>query len=289
MLAMKPKMLNETTLQKHLVKPPTGSVVVQITPKVAQFALDATNQNNRPISASKVVAYSNDMQKQNWSLTGETIKFGNDGLLKDGQHRLEACVRANTPFQTHAVFGVDPETFQHIDVGKKRDGSDTLAMMGVDNYKRASTIIKMIIAYENGLSDTPKSGVSNDWLKRKYVEEIDHGLLQEAIAVANRVYKTTKWQTGVIGAFFYVAVQKGQRKQITTFFDDMCLGRGTKARAPVLFMLENVNRMRMDRAYQLRAHQYGIILSRAYKNYKAEKSSTKADVIVGLDDKMATF
>ena len=55
MLAMKPKMLNETTLQKHLVKPPTGSVVVQITPKVAQFALDATNQNNRPISASKVV------------------------------------------------------------------------------------------------------------------------------------------------------------------------------------------------------------------------------------------
>ena len=289
MLAMKPKMLNETTLQKHLVKPPTGSVVVQITPELAQFALDATNQNNRPLSSSKVVTYSNDMQKQNWSLTGETIKFGNDGLLKDGQHRLEACVRANTPFQTHAVFGVDPETFQHIDVGKKRDGSDTLAMMGVDNYKRASTIIKMIIAYENGLSNSPKSGVSNDWLKRKYVEEIDHDLLQEAIAVANRVYKTTKWQTGVIGAFFYVAVQKGQRKQITTFFDDMCKGIGTKARSPIPFMLENVNRMRMDRAYQLRAHQYGIMLSRAYKNYKAEKSSTKADVIVGLDDKMATF
>ena len=289
MLAMKPKMLNETTLQKHLVKPPTGSVVVQITPELAQFALDAMNQNNRPLSSSKVVTYSNDMQKQNWSLTGETIKFGNDGLLKDGQHRLEACVRANTPFQTHAVFGVDPETFQHIDVGKKRDGSDTLAMMGVENYKRASTIIKMIIAYEHGLSSSPKSGVSNDWLKRKYVEEIDHDLLQEAIALANRVYKTTSWQTGVIGAFFYVAVQKGQRKQITTFFDDMCKGIGTKARSPIRFMLENVNRMKLDRAYQLRAHQYGIMLSRAYKNYKAGKSSTKADVIVGLDDKMASF
>ena len=57
--------------------------------------------------------------QNNWSLTGETIKFGTDGLLKDGQHRLYACIRANTPFDTHAIFGINPETFQHIDVGKK--------------------------------------------------------------------------------------------------------------------------------------------------------------------------
>ena len=162
-------------------------------------------------------------------------------------------------------------------------------MMGVPNYKRASTIIKMIIAYEAGMSESPKSGVSNDWLKSKYLTEIDHDLLQEAINVANRVYKTTKWQTGVIGGFFYVACQHGQKEQITAFFDDMCKGIGSKPRAPIPFLLENVNRMRMDRAYQLRAHQYGVMLSRAYKNYKTGKSSTKADVIVGLADKLSPF
>lgn len=285
----KTKKLNEITLQKHISKPPQGSVVVEITPKVAQFALSATNQNNRPISPSKVITYSKDMQTKNWSLTGETIKFGDDGLLKDGQHRLEACVRANTPFKTHACFGIDPDTFQHIDVGKKRDGSDTLAMMGVPNYKRASTIIKMIIAYESGMADSPKSGVSNDWLKSKYLTEIDHDLLQESINVANKVYKTTKWQTGVVGAFFYVACQHGQKEQITAFFEDMCKGIGSKPRSPIPYMLENVNRMRMDRAYQLRALQYGVMLSRAYNNYKTGKSSTKADVIVGLNDKMVAF
>ena len=75
----------------------------------------------------------------------------------------------------------------------------------------------------------------------------------------------------------------------TAFFEDMCKGIGSKPRSPIPYMLENVNRMRMDRAYQLRALQYGVMLSRAYNNYKTGKSSTKADVIVGLNDKMVAF
>ena len=289
MLANKIRKLNESTLKSHIESPPNGSVVVEIHPEIAKFALSSTNKKNRPVSPSKVIDYSKDMVANNWSLTGETIKFGTDGLLKDGQHRLEACVRANTPFESHCIFGINPETFQHIDVGKKRNGSDTLAMMGVPNSKNASTIIKMIIAYEAEQSRSSSNGVSNDWLKEKYNSEIDHELLNEAVSVGKKLYTTTKWKVGVIGAFFYVAVQKGQRTQISTFFDHMCKGIGTKARAPVPFLLENVNRMRMDRAFELRAHHYSIMLSRAYYNFKLNKSSTKADVTVGMNDKMVAF
>ena len=116
MLAMKPKMLSESILDKYLGKPPAGSIVVTIGPKVAQYCLDQTNHKNRPLSSKKIINYSRDMVKKNWSLTGETIKFGDDGLLKDGQHRLEACVRANTPFDTHVIWGINPETFHHIDI-----------------------------------------------------------------------------------------------------------------------------------------------------------------------------
>lgn len=151
---------------------------------------------------------SKELSENKWALNGETVKFADDGFLIDGQHRLEACVRANTAFIAHVVFGIDRESFQTIDIGKRRDGSDTLAMMGVPNYKNASTIIRMIIAYENGLTRTPKQGISNDWIKRKYLDEIDTELLQESIAVASRLYKTTKWPNGVIGAFFYTCVQK---------------------------------------------------------------------------------
>jgi len=281
--------LTEHDFRTFMEQPPEGSIKTTITPEIAKFALSTTNKKNRPISPTKVIDYSKDMQNHNWTITGETIKFGWDNLLKDGQHRLEACVRANTPFPTHCVFGIDPETFQHIDIGKLRNGSDTLSMMGVPNAKHCSSIIKMVIAYEHGQSRTPTSGVSNDWLKEKYNSEIDQQLLQESVSVGKKLYSTTKWKVGVIGAFFYVCVQKGQRDQITKFFDHMTKGIGTKARAPVPFLLENVNRMRMDREFELRAHHYSVMLSRAYHNFKLDKSSTKADITVSMNDKMVAF
>ena len=99
------------------------------------------------------------------------------------------------------------------------------------------------------MSDSPKSGVSNDQEKTTVNWTM---LLQEAIAL--RVYKITKWQTGT-GAFFYVAVQKGQRDQVSAFFDDFCKGIGKSARAPIPYLLEQVNRMRMDRTMLLREDQ----------------------------------
>ena len=253
--------LRESQVEKYIMSPPTGSMVIEITPQVAEFMLVNTNHKNRPLSLGTVSKYQAEMEKNNWSLTGDSIKFGTDGLLKDGQHRL----------------------------GKKRGAADTLAMMGVPNYKHAFTIIRMIISYEVGMSDTPKNGVTNDYIKHKYLEEIDHDLLQEAVNISKLMWKTTKWQTGVIGAFFYMAVKHGQREQITKFFDDMSKGIGSKPRSPIPFLLQNVNRMRMDRAYHLRAHQYSIMLSRAYANYKAGRSSTKKDITVSLKDKMEAF
>jgi len=283
------KTITESMLKKYIATPPKGSIVLHFTPEIAQFVLNRLNNKNRPINDTKVMALSRDMTTDNWSLTGETIKFGTDGLLKDGQHRLKACWKANNTFTTHVIFGIDPETFRHIDTGKKRDGKDTLAMMGVANYSMAATTIRMIIAYESGLARSPAQSVSNDWIKRKYEDELDHDLLQESIEVSKRVYKTTKWPSGIIGAFFYVAVQKGQRDYVVPFFDDMCKGIGAKVRSPIPYLLENVNRMRMDRDYQLGAHQYSILLGRAYRNYKLGKTSTKADVTVTLNDKMVDF
>lgn len=281
--------ITEKQIERNIMRPPTGSIVVEVAPKVAEFILANTNHSNRPLSVNSLSKYQSEMEAGNWSLTGESIKFGSDGLLKDGQHRLAACVKARSSFVTHMLFGVHPDTFQHIDIGKKRDASDTLAMMGVPNYRHAAGIIKMIISYEVGMSDAPKNGVTNDYIKHKYLEEIDQDLLQESIAVAKRLWRTTKWQSGVIGAFFYMAVKHGQRDLITKFFDDMCKGIGPRPRSPVPFLLENVNRMRIDRAYHLRAHQYSIMLSRAYANYKTGKSSTKADINVSLKDKMVPF
>ena len=48
MLSNKIKKLNESTLISHIASPPNGSVVVEIHPDLAKFALSSTNKKKPP-------------------------------------------------------------------------------------------------------------------------------------------------------------------------------------------------------------------------------------------------
>jgi hypothetical protein len=81
------------------------------------------------------------MSKGRWGLTGDTLKFGTDGRLLDGQNRLAASVRSGKSFKTHVVFGIDPELFGRMDIGKPRNPADILHIAG---FKYASTLAAAI-------------------------------------------------------------------------------------------------------------------------------------------------
>ena len=89
-------------LLRLIKNPPQGSLEFEFTPEIAEYVLSKLNLHNRPKKPVKIVQYAKDMQDKNWSITGETLKFGTDGLLKDGQNRLAACIRAQTPFRSQA-------------------------------------------------------------------------------------------------------------------------------------------------------------------------------------------
>ena len=97
-LAKKKKALGSVSAVKKLkdlvANKPANSVVMTFTPVVAEYILDNMNVGNRPQKPSRIVRYAADMANDKWSVTGESIKFGADGKLKDGQNRLAACVRS---------------------------------------------------------------------------------------------------------------------------------------------------------------------------------------------------
>jgi hypothetical protein len=49
----------------------------------AKVILDTRNGKNRPPKPNKVQQFAADMTKDRWGLTGDTIKFGNNGQLLD--------------------------------------------------------------------------------------------------------------------------------------------------------------------------------------------------------------
>jgi hypothetical protein len=97
---------------------------------------------NRNVSQDTVRNYSRDMEEGNWDLNGGTIVFDEDGRLLDGQHRLLACLKANTPFKTFVTTGVEGNARLTIDAGKKRTFGNQLQIMGHKNSNALAAAIQ---------------------------------------------------------------------------------------------------------------------------------------------------
>jgi hypothetical protein len=124
-------------IEQLIENPPVTSRIIDIDPKTAKILLEERNKGNRPPKPNKVQQFSSDLSLDRWGLTGDTIKFGSDGRLLDGQNRLAACVRSDTNLRSHVVFNIDPSLFGRMDIGKPRNAADVLHIAG---YKYASTL-----------------------------------------------------------------------------------------------------------------------------------------------------
>ena len=186
-------------IDKHLQNPPKASVIIDIDPAAAQSVLASRNQGNRPPKPNKVQQFADDMNSSNWGLTGDTIKFGTDGRLLDGQNRLSACVRSGKPFRTHVVFGIDPQLFGRMDIGKPRNSADILHIAG---FKYASTLAAAIRwAY---LIDTDP--YSRETLKPEFVLDLaraDYNDIEPFIKEGRDVNRQFSHPAGQMAALIY--------------------------------------------------------------------------------------
>lgn len=101
--------------------------VEKITPAIAAAYLEM-NKNNRAIRKKVVDAYARDMANGEWVVQHQGIAFDVDGNLVDGQHRLQAVIKAGVPVQMMVTRGLEKNSVEGIDQGAKRSFSDVLTM-----------------------------------------------------------------------------------------------------------------------------------------------------------------
>lgn len=138
-----------------------------ITPSMAKSYLD-NNTRNRKINNSTVKRYAVDMKSGNWKLNGETIIFDSDNVLKQGQHRLLACIKADTPFETVVVRGVDVDTFDTIDTGHGRNMSDMFSAANIHDATELMQIISKYYGLKSSKGALSAKGDTNITARGKY-------------------------------------------------------------------------------------------------------------------------
>lgn len=126
-----------------------SSASENITPEVAKSYLQH-NHKNRPLNQARINYYADQMGKGAWKLNGEAICFDVSGNLVNGQHRLEAIVKANVPVEMLVCRNVDEGSFRTYDSGANRSAGDVFALCDILNATSISALVRRFYLLHTG-------------------------------------------------------------------------------------------------------------------------------------------
>ena len=208
-----------------------------ITPAMAAEYLKQ-NTRNRPCLPGRIYDYANAMKRGEWAQNGDSIRFGSDGVLLDGQGRLRACIAAEMDFTTLVIRGLDPETFKTIDLGKKRNVPDLLAMRGEKNTTKLTRALRFLMMYESGT-------FANHTYTPTQLEEClsRHPSVRHWITSSKKMYDVTNHAAIVLTVCYLASLTRTQTAE--DFARLLMDGAGLEKGSAVLALRE---RLRQDRA-----------------------------------------
>lgn len=122
---------------------------LKVSPMQAETWLQQ-NTGNRNLPHRLVDDLARAMANGQWALNGESVKRAQDGTLLDGQHRLEAIVKAGVTVEMLVIEDLDPSAQDTMDTGRKRTAADQLAIHGHSNTNVLSAVAKRIWMWEQG-------------------------------------------------------------------------------------------------------------------------------------------
>lgn len=118
--------------------------VEAISPAKATEYLRHNTDNYRKLTRAVYKRYAEDMKNGKWQLNGEAIVFGEDGTLKDGQHRLAAIIESGKTVQIAVVRNV-PKEADIFDVGVDRTALQMAKARGLDANSTLVAVANIIV------------------------------------------------------------------------------------------------------------------------------------------------
>lgn len=199
-----------------------------ITPEMAERYLDR-NTHNRPIRQRRVDDLVAAIQRGEWRMNGDAIRFGTDGSLLDGQHRLWAIVLSETPCKTLVVDGLDGEAQQTMDTGARRNLTDTLRLKGYPSATRLSAALSYLWKMENG---RVREGSARPSIAQALGLLEEHPALVDSGAVAQKMSTRFRCSQGQVMALHYTFASIDS-SDADTFFEKLVGGVGLSEKDPI--------------------------------------------------------
>lgn len=223
------------------------SEIATITPSIAKHILEKNN-DNRKVREPLVNQIASDIKNGLWQLNGESIIISKDGILNDGQHRLNAVIESGVPIKTVIMFGVSRSSRHTVDMGAARTASDLLGMDGEKNVVLASGIARQLMAYRKG--HYAYGGGSGNYSPTKqavydYYNHHSREIQKAANVIQNGKFfcKTGPTSWGVA----YIILSKLNIAEAEVFFSKCATGESLKRNDPILMLRMHFNEIGKQR------------------------------------------
>lgn len=163
-------------MSNHLIE------LITITPFMAKQWL-MKNNGNRKLRNDVVNAYARAMVEGNWTDSNDAICFDKDGNLLNGQHRLNACIRAGVSFKSIVRYDCPAEAFAHMDTGATRSHGDIVRSIRADDPIARCNGVRATIKCLYGLANN----LNVSHMRFSATEELE--MLDKWRGVAELVYR----------------------------------------------------------------------------------------------------
>jgi hypothetical protein len=264
-------------LQNMIKHPPSTSKIIEFSPALADYILTNLSRDNRPRKLAKIKRYAKDLVEGRWGLTGDTIKFGSNGTLRDGQNRLAACIQAGKPFTSHVVFGIDPDLFHRMDIGKNRTPADVFSIAGIPYATHVAGTVRWLQIFTSGNPGDRGAQFSNEELLEAYREKFNRDKIEHSIQCALAVRRSTRQPVAPLAALHYIFAEKNPQKA-DSFFDEWAMGHATRARAPTRYLQRRLVEVARLSNQRLHENVRNAFIIKAWNAYIAGRSLSKAEM-----------
>lgn len=259
--------------------PKPKASLVDVTPAQAAKWLEL-NGKNRPRRQRVVDVYARDMSTGAWQMTGEPVKFGLDGSLLDGQHRLAAVVQSGVTVPMLVIRGLAADSQEVMDSGAKRTAGDALNLRGHTNTMRLSSVARLAIVIEEYGFDAVAGQQRSVSTSEVTAFVAEHPELADCVAWAGTVYRQLDTSPSAI-AYAMWRTLKIDADAANDFFADAADGIGLQAGDPVLALRKRLAEARRNRERMPLAGSLSLIF-RAW-NARREGRSLHRIPVVGRD------
>lgn len=198
-----------------------------ITPAIAEKLLEG-NTENRRLSIQTVEAYANDMKAGNWDeAVGAAISIDDRGILRDGQHRLAAIVKASRPVWMWVCRNVSSEGI--YDNNRKRSNADQIQILRPDfdavyrssRYISCARVLITNIKFNVGTRPVTPNEIID--FTDEHRADLDGFFLKMPQTSVTKISLAT-----VYTALFMAYMAGEDIDRIIEFYDILCTGMSTK-------------------------------------------------------------